>query len=162
MNRTFTVRVAIFLLTMIFILQAQIVYSATVTLDEKTFNRLVTRAKEADIYEEEIALYKKKYEETVAQYIETTSLYSADIKLKNQIIANQEALVDTQIERIETKDEIISLQDTKIKKLKRSSFLKNLLVIGVTAGGIALASDNNNSGAAIGIGAAGILTLLIK
>ena len=89
-------------------------------------------------------------------------MYDKNLSVKDQIIASQKEQVAIVLERIDIKDDIISTQDKQIAKMKRSNFLKNLLVIGVTAGGIVVASHNSDTGAAIGIGAAGILTFLIK
>lgn len=143
-------------------LNVNLIFAAKVTLDEDTFNQLVTRAKMADVLEEEVVFYKTKYQEVVSNDIELSKMYDRNLRVKDQIIASQKEQVVIGLERIGIKDDIISTQDKQIAKMKRANFLKNLLVIGVTAGGIAVASHNSDTGAAIGIGAAGILTFLIK
>lgn len=154
-------KICIATLVILALFYSSVAYAKNVTLDEETFNKLVSRAKEADVFEEEKNFYKKKYEESVSRALELNSLYREDISLKDRIIASQKELTELNLERIKTKDEIINMQDKKISKLERNNFFKNFLILGVTAGGIAVASNNNESGAAVGIGAAGLATLLI-
>ena len=146
----------------IFFLTVNPIFAAKITLDEEVFNQLVTRAKLADVLEEEVDFYKAKYQEAISSDLELSKLYDENLAIKDQIIASQKEQVAIGIERIEIKDDIIATQDKQIAKMKMANFLKNLLIIGVTAGGIAVASHNSDTGAAIGIGAAGILTFLIK
>ena len=154
--------ICLLLVFIMFFLTVNPIFAAKVTLDEDTFNQLVTRAKMADVLEEEVVFYKTKYQEVVSNDIELSKMYDKNLSVKDQIIASQKEQVAIGLERINIKDGIISTQDKQIAKIKRANFLKNLLVIGVTAGGIAVASHNSDTGAAIGIGAAGILTFLIK
>lgn len=133
-----------------------------ISIDEDTFNKLVTRAKEADTLEKEKDFYRDKYEKAVERALELNSLYKEDITLKDRIISSQKELVEINKERMRTKDDIISLQDKKISRLERNNFFKNAITIGLAGVGIALASDKGDSGAAVGIGAASLLSFIIK
>lgn len=134
----------------------------SITLDEATFNNLVNRAKEADILEKEVLFYKEKYEMAVNKSQELTKLHREGEFVKDDIIKQQKNLVEINMERLKVKDGIISLQDKKISKLERTNMFRNVLLLGLTAAGVAVASNNSDTGAAVGIGAAGILTFLIK
>lgn len=138
------------------------VEAGSVTIDESTFNQLVTRAKEADVLEKEKDFYKEKYEAAVSRSLELNALYKEDISLKDRIISSQKEIAELQLERIKTKDDIIGMQDKRISRLERRNTLKDILLLSIAGGGIALAADNSDSGAALGIGAAAVLSLIIK
>lgn len=138
------------------------VLAKNVTLDENTFNQLVTRAKMADTLEKEKDFYKSKYEDVVKKNLELQALYKEDISLKDSIIARQKDLVSIQLERLKAKDGIIKNQDKRISKLKNGNTVRDILLVGIAAGGIAIAADKGESGAAIGIGAATLLNFLIR
>lgn len=137
-------------------------FASSITIDEETFNKLVTRAREAEVFEKEKEFYKQKYEKAIKRSLELNALYKEDTTIKDRIIDRQKELVDANLERIKLKDDIIALQDKKISRLEKSNWFRNILILGISGAGIALASDRHKTGAAVGIGAAGLLTLLIK
>lgn len=133
----------------------------SVTMDEATFNKLVTAAKEAEILEKEKNFYKQKYDEAIKLGLEIRDVYKEDLLLKERIIKSQIALTDINKEIITSQGETIVLQDRKIGKIEKKNTFKNIILLGITAAGVGIAADNDNTGAAVGIAAAGILALTI-
>ena len=68
---------------------------------------------------------------------------------------------DINKEIITSQGETIVLQDKKIGKIESKNTFKNIILLGITAAGVGIAADNDNTGAAVGIAAAGILALTI-
>jgi hypothetical protein len=134
--------------------------SATVELDEETFNQIVTRAKEADVLEKEVDFYKQKLDQVIDKAKEVQSAYKDLDEVQDNIIAEQIRLSGVHKDIIKSQYDTIGLQDKKIVKLETKNFIKDVLVVGLTAGGVKAASDGDNDGLAIGIGVAGLAYLV--